>query len=97
MSRKGLVFLKLSVHIAFGGLFYFYKFLITRQVSFPIVLAVRVTGGRISVVPIVVGWERPRVVATKVTPISIIVEVVSRDKINIYLLPKNLKEHLEDQ
>src|SRR3954468_7010696 len=44
-----------------------------------------------SVVPIVVGWERPRIVATKVTPISIIVEVVSRDKINIYLLLSNQK------
>src|SRR3954468_24800022 len=43
----------------------------------------------ISLVPIVVGWERPRIVATKVTPISIIVEVVSRDKVHIYLLLSN--------
>ena len=81
MSRKGLVLFKLSVHIAFGGLLYFYKFIITGKVSLPIVLAVGVAGGRISVVPIVIGWERPRIVATKVTPISIIVEVISRDKI----------------
>ena len=45
-----------------------------------------VFGDRVSVaVPIVVGWERSTIVATKVTPISIIVEVVSRDKVHIYL------------
>ena len=53
--------------------------------SFPISLAVGVA----ITVPIVVGWERPRIVATKITPISIIVEVVSRDKVHIYLLLSN--------
>src|SRR4051812_14660321 len=41
------------------------------------------------VIPVVVGWERPRIVATKITPIRIIVEVVSRDKVHIYLLLSN--------
>src|SRR3954470_16692940 len=47
-------------------------------------------GARISVVvPIVVGWERSRIVATKITRISNIVEVVSRDKVHIYLFLSN--------
>ena len=92
--REGFVLFKLGMHIILSSLLHFRQFLIARYVSFLVSKIIGVVA-RVGVVVPIVGWKQSRI-TSKVAPISIIVEVVSRDKLAPEK-PKNLKEHLEDQ